>query len=211
LGATQIAPDRRAGGRLTRRTAAASVLLSVVIGGAFFLLALAIDALRESKGVAQPEVFGVVAAETGGVLVADCTAVGRFEPDGTATVVGSWDKLGGPWLALALGSRFPAEEASVAGQVRWTRRPAWIRDYEYPGGAAGAWARKHGIRSSVGSPIVVERRLWGVIIAFYRAAGSREGIEGRMLAFTELVAMAVANTESRAQLAASRARVVPNC
>lgn len=60
----------------------------------------------------------------------------------------------------------------------------------------------------MGSPIVVERRLWGVIIAFYRAAGSREGIEGRMLAFTELVAMAVANTESRAQLAASRARVV---
>jgi signal transduction histidine kinase len=161
-----------------------------------------------ARGVAQPEVFGAVAAETGGVLVADCTAIGRFEPDGTATVVGSWDKLGGPWLALALGSRWPAEQASVAAQVRRTGRPAWIRDYEYPGGAAAAWARKHGIRSSVGSPIVVDRRLWGVIIAFYRAAGSREGIEGRMLAFTELAAMAVANAESRAQLAASRARVV---
>lgn len=162
-----------------------------------------------ARGVPQPEVFGAVAAETGGVLVADCTAVGRFEPDGTAIVVGSWDKLGGPWLALALGSRWPAEEASVAAQVRQTGGPAWISDYEDPGGAAAAWAREHGIRSSVGSPIVVERRLWGVISAFYRAAASRpEGIEERMLAFTELVAMAVANTESRAQLAASRARVV---
>ena len=162
-----------------------------------------------ARGVLQTEVFGAVAAETGGVLVADCTAVGRFEPDGTATVVGSWDKLGGPWLALPLGSRWPVEEASVAGQVRRTGRPAWVRDYQDPGGAAAAWAREHEIRSSVGSPIVVERRLWGLISAFYRATGSRpEGIEERMLAFTELVAMAVANTESRAQLAASRARVV---
>lgn len=158
-------------------------------------------------GVPQPEVFGAVAAETGGVLLADCTAIGRFEPDGTATVVGSWDKLGGRWLTL--GSRWPAEEASIAGQVRRTGRPVWILDYEDPGSAAAAWSREHGIRSSLGSPIVVERRLWGVIIAFYRTTGSRaEGIEERMLAFTELVAMAVANTESRAQLAASRARVV---
>jgi signal transduction histidine kinase len=161
-----------------------------------------------ASGVPQPEVFGAVAAETGGVLVADCTAVCRLEPDGTATVVGSWDKLGGPWLALALGSRWPAEEASVVGQVRRTGGPAWVRDYEDAGGAGAAWAGEHGIRSSVGSPIVVERRLWGVIVALYRATGSRpEGME-RMLAFTELVAMAVANTESRAQLAASRARVV---
>ena len=79
-----------------------------------------------ARGVPQPEVFGAVAAETGRVLVADCTGVGRFEPDGTATVVGSWDKLGGPWLAL--GSRWPGDEASLAGQLPPTSPPAWIRD-----------------------------------------------------------------------------------
>jgi signal transduction histidine kinase len=71
------------------------------------------------------------------------------------------------------------------------------------------WAREHGIRSGVGSPIIVEGRLWGVIIAFSDADGPRpDGTEERLLAFTELVAMAIANTESRAELAASRARVV---
>jgi len=61
----------------------------------------------------------------------------------------------------------------------------------------------------VGSPIVVEGRLWGVIIASSATAAPRQDdTEKRLLAFTELVAMAVANTESRAQLAASRARIV---
>jgi signal transduction histidine kinase len=63
----------------------------------------------------------------------------------------------------------------------------------------------------MGSPVVVEGRLWGMILAFFGSdapAPQDDDIEQRLLDFTELVAMAVANTESRAQLAASRARVV---
>jgi signal transduction histidine kinase len=161
-----------------------------------------------ARGVPPPEVFSAVAAETGRVLRADCTAVARFEPDGSVTIVGSWAKPGAPGLAPPLGSRWPAEEASVSGRVQRTGRPAWMR-YETARGPASVWALEHGIRSSVGSPIIVEGRLWGVISAFSGEAGPQpEGTEERLLAFTELVAMAVANTESRAQLAASRARVV---
>jgi signal transduction histidine kinase len=161
-----------------------------------------------ARAVSPPDVFTAVAAETGRVLGADCTAVARFEPDGSVTIVGSWAKPGAPGLAPPLGSRWRAEEASVSGRVQRTGRPAWMR-YETGGGPASAWAREHGIRSSVGSPVIVEGRLWGVISAFSGEAGPHpEGTEERLLAFTELVAMAVANTESRAQLAASRARVV---
>jgi signal transduction histidine kinase len=161
-----------------------------------------------ARGVCPPEVFSAVAAETGRVLGADCTAVARFEPDGSVTIVGSWAKPGAPGLAPPLGSRWPAEEGSVSGRVQRTGRPAWMR-YETAGGPASVWAREHGIRSSVGSPIIMEGRLWGVINEFSGEAGPHpEGTEERLLAFTELVAMAVANTESRAQLAASRARVV---
>jgi signal transduction histidine kinase len=162
-----------------------------------------------ARGVAPAEVFGAVAAETGHVLGAECTAIARFEPDRTAAIAGSWAKPSDPGLAPALGSRWPADEASVAGRVQRTRRPARVDDYEAAGGEVSAWAREHGIRSGVGSPIVVEGRLWGVIIAFSGAAGPHpEGTEERLLAFTELAGMAVANTESRAELAASRARVV---
>lgn len=162
-----------------------------------------------AEGISPPALFAAVAAETGGVLGAETTAVVRFGADGTAIVAGSWAKGGGEGLALALGSRWPAEEDSVAGQVQRSGEPARVTSYERAVGAGSDWARERGIRSSVGSPIVVAQRLWGVIIAFSgTSAPDPDDTEERLLGFTELVAMAIANTDSRAQLAASRARVV---
>jgi signal transduction histidine kinase len=69
--------------------------------------------------------------------------------------------------------------------------------------------REEGIRSAVGTPIIVEDRLWGLI-----AAGSRQDLplapdtEARLASFTELVATAIANAEARTEVAASRARLV---
>jgi signal transduction histidine kinase len=76
-------------------------------------------------------------------------------------------------------------------------------------GAIAHEARGAGIRSSVGCPITVAGRLWGVIAASTKStAPFRANTESRIANFTELVATAVANAESRAELAASRARVV---
>ena len=61
MGETQIS-DRRGSGSLTRRAVAVSVLLSAVIGGVFFLLTLAIDALRESESRANHAMEVLVAA-----------------------------------------------------------------------------------------------------------------------------------------------------
>jgi signal transduction histidine kinase len=58
-------------------------------------------------------------------------------------------------------------------------------------------------------PVVVDGTLWGVV-----AVGSREteplpaDFEGRLAKFTELLATAIANAEGRAELEASRARIV---
>jgi signal transduction histidine kinase len=162
-----------------------------------------------ARGISPPALFGAVAAETGGVLGAETTAVVRLEADGAATVAGSWHKPGSEGTTLALGSRWPAEEDSIAGQVKLTGKPARVASYVSAVGAASEWAREHGIQSSVGSPIVVDGRLWGVIIAFSgTSAPDPDNTEERLLGFTELAAMAIANTDSRAQLAASRARVV---
>ncbi|HWF80500.1 MAG TPA: CHASE3 domain-containing protein, partial [Streptosporangiaceae bacterium] len=162
-----------------------------------------------ARGVSPPEVFSAVAGETGRLLDAEATAVARFDPDGVATVVGSWDRKGDRRLALPLGWRTAAEEGSVARRIRRTGEPARLSSYDGVGGSLPAWTGEHGIRSSVGSPIVVDGQAWGMIIAFSSTAAPHpEDTEGRLLGFTELVAMAIANTESRAQLAASRARVV---
>src|SRR6202043_2496662 len=69
-------------------------------------------------------------------------------------------------------------------------------------GPLGAAAREAGIRSAAGTPIIVEGRLWGAIFA-----GSileqplPPDTEARLASFTELVATAIANAESRFALA----------
>jgi signal transduction histidine kinase len=162
-----------------------------------------------AQGIPAPALFSAVAAETGTVLGAEITAVVRLEADGTAMVAGYWQKPGCAGPAFTLGSDWPAEESSAAGRVRRTGKPARVTCYEGSVGPAADWAREHGIRSSVGSPIVVDGQLWGVIIAFSSASAPQDDdSEERLPGFTELVAMAIANSDSRAQLAASRARVV---
>jgi signal transduction histidine kinase len=56
---------------------------------------------------------------------------------------------------------------------------------------------------------VVDDRLWGVMVAAWtQAARVSADTENRMAQFTELVGTAIANADSRTQLAASRARIV---
>ena len=63
--------------------------------------------------------------------------------------------------------------------------------------------------SAVGVPVVVDGALWGVM-----AVGTREpeplpaDLEDRLAKFTELLATAIANAEGRAEVDASRARIV---
>ena len=68
--------------------------------------------------------------------------------------------------------------------------------------------RELGVRSMVASPILVEGRLWGVVTASPTGGPFPADTADRMADFTELVATAIGNAESRAELAASRARIV---
>src|SRR2546429_880849 len=67
--------------------------------------------------------------------------------------------------------------------------------------------RRLGLTSTVASPIIVEGRLWGTM-----SVSAKEPLpldtEKRLEKFTELVATAIANAESKAELAASRRRIV---
>src|SRR5207237_10271883 len=61
--------------------------------------------------------------------------------------------------------------------------------------------RAAGIRSAVGTPIVVGGRVWGAIALLSpRPAALPEDTAARLADFTELVATALANAESRAAL-----------
>ncbi|MFJ5306171.1 nitrate- and nitrite sensing domain-containing protein [Streptomyces sp. NPDC088350] len=131
-----------------------------------------------ARGVPPPEVFSEVADQVGKVLSSGSAAVLRYGADGAATVLGSAHR--------------PAAEAEVAAAAEVARTACPAR-----------------VGRSVGAPIVVDDRLWGAVVA--SVAGPEPlppDTESRLADFTELVATALANADSRDQLTASRARVV---
>ncbi len=73
--------------------------------------------------------------------------------------------------------------------------------YEDASGPSAADARERGIRSSVGAPISVEGRVWGVIIAAStKAEPLPPGAETRLAGFAELAGTAIANAQARLEL-----------
>jgi signal transduction histidine kinase len=151
-----------------------------------------------ARGAPPAEVFEAVSAEVGRVIPADGAGLGRYEADGTVTAVGYWTSARG---YVRIGSRLPLESGSAAWVVFETRRPGRI-SYAGGSGAAAAAARDAAWRSSVGVPVIVDGRLWGVVTA---ASTTDRPLpldtEGRLANFTELVATAIANAESREELA----------
>jgi signal transduction histidine kinase len=98
---------------------------------------------------------------------------------------------------LAVGQRFSLEGASIAALVREASRPGRVDSFADAHGPIAQEAQRLGIRSSVGCPIVVEGRLWGVIAASSKSATPfAPETESQIAEFTELVATAIANTES---------------
>jgi signal transduction histidine kinase len=156
---------------------------------------------------APPEgVFAAVTAEAGRVLSADLTVLNRYDADGTQTAVGVWSSTDA--LPVPVGTRVRLGGRNVATVVFETGRPARTDDYADSTGPAGDAVRDEGIRASVGVPISVAGRLWGVMIVASRQALLPAETEDRLVGFTELVANGIANAEAQAALTASRARIV---
>ena len=157
-------------------------------------------------GTAPPAaVFAAVAEEAGRLLAADLAHTFRYEPDDTVSAVASWSRQSDH---LAVGSRYPLQPSMVTALVRRTGQPARTDTYP-PSSPLADEARRLGVRSTVGCPITVEGRLWGLIgVSSSPPESLPADTEARLTDFTELVATAIANAEARAELTASRARIV---
>ena len=150
---------------------------------------------REASPV---ELLVTVAEEVARVLGVESVGILRFEPDATATLVAQSDT---PWDPPPLGTRFTLEGENVVTAVFRTREAARLDDWTTATGPVAEMARVLGIRSSVATPIPVEGRLWGTLIA---VTSQSEPIpretDSRIGEFTELVATAIANAGARDEL-----------
>jgi len=160
-----------------------------------------------ARGEPPERIFDALVVEVGRLLGADSAGVQRYEPDGTSTLVAAW---GDPGHGVPVGARMPAGPGTLLGDVRLERR-ALRRESSGAGTDPGLAVRlgDMGLRTIVAAPVVVEDRVWGLIATAWRGDPAVPlETEDRIAQFTELVATAIANAEGRAELAASRARIV---
>jgi signal transduction histidine kinase len=160
-----------------------------------------------ARGTRPEDVFAAVTEEIGRLLAVDLTTMGRYEHDGTFAIVATWGGRGEH--VPVVGSRWPLGGQNLGTLVFETGRPARIDNLADATGPLPEGIREEGIRSAVGTPIIVAGRLWGLMAA----ASSQEqplppDTEARLASFTELVATAIANAEAQTEVAASRARIV---
>jgi signal transduction histidine kinase len=158
-----------------------------------------------AQGASSSALFRAVVEETGLLLPADATILMRYDPDGFVTRVGMWAR---PGVDLPTGERSPLGGQNVTTLVFQTGQATRLDHYGDDAGDAAVWVAA-GLRSSVGVPISVEGQLWGVMVAVSMSAEPLPAdTDARLAGFTELVATAVANADSQAELTASRARIV---
>jgi signal transduction histidine kinase len=160
-----------------------------------------------AHGVRPDEIFAAVSDEVGRLVGTDSAAVVRFDDDAPGIVfVGVASNMSD---AFPLGARWVFEDGMASAEVYRTGRSArgGARDWSTVEGPVGETHHRLGIVSTVASPIVVEGRRWGAM-----TVQSQEPLpldtEERLEKFTELVATAIANADSKSELAASRRRIV---
>jgi GAF domain-containing protein len=157
-----------------------------------------------AQGAPPSTVFEVTTVELSRLLNLPILTMVRFEDDGTATVVAAASDKPFP-----IGTNLMLDGPSVVATVLKTGRPARIESYEGLPREIAAGLRKAGAPAGYGVPIMVNGRLWGAMAVVDTLAGPRpDGVEPRLAEFTELTVAAISNAEARAELVASRARIV---
>ena len=159
-----------------------------------------------AQGVQPAEIFSAVSEEVGRLIGSETAAVAKFEHNPPAVVVVG---VGQSMPGIPIGTRSVLDDGLASTEVYRTGRPARIdaRSWASVAGPLYEAGRRQGLSSTVASPIVVEGGLWGTISVSANGPLPLD-TEQRLEKFSQLVATAIANADSRSQLATSRRRIV---
>jgi signal transduction histidine kinase len=158
-----------------------------------------------ARAVSLSELCETVCRDVGLLSGADHARLERYESDGTVTSVGGWnrdDEQPPPirWVAL--------DGVTVAALVRDRSGPVRLDSVAQACGRIAQGARAPEVGSSIGCPIIVEGRPWGVIAVSQGAAPFPADTESQIAEFSDLVATAIVDANGRAELAAPGARTL---
>ena len=160
-----------------------------------------------AHGVGSSEVFSAVVQELARCLGVPHSTLVRYEPGGNALVLAALDTSG--LTRIPAGERVSIDSRSIAALVYRTGRAARVDSCDDARGSAVARVGAPRRRCEVGAPIVVRGALWGAaIVGTSRPEPLPPDTEARVGDFADLVATAIANAQTCAELNASRARIV---
>ncbi len=153
-------------------------------------------------------VFAAVAAEAGQLLAVDFAALIRYDEPDMSEVMGLWQTARGT-VPTPVGNRLPLGGHNVTTLVHRTRRAARTERADSTGVIGRIASTESRYHSACGVPVSAESRLWGaMLVGFMRDEVLPSDTEARLSGFAELVATAIVNAEARAEVAASRARII---
>src|SRR5204862_7737361 len=113
-----------------------------------------------AEGPAAAAVFDAVTREVAAVVNASAVSLARYVDD-VITVVAQF----GTAHHLRLGEHFALGGTNVTTTVLRTGATARIDNVTTATGPIGDAARRAGVRSTVGTPVIVDGRTWGVLAA----------------------------------------------
>jgi GAF domain-containing protein len=146
-----------------------------------------------AQGARPDQLFAAVAKEVADIIDIPVVGVHRYEADGTVTTLGVAGET-----SFTVGMRLRVTDGGIAAMMLSTGRPSRIDDYT----SVPRDAVREDLRlPMVGVPIVVEGSIWGFIVAADSSRPLPADTEERLARFTELVATAVANSQSRERVA----------
>jgi signal transduction histidine kinase len=155
-----------------------------------------------ATGVGDVELAAAVSAEIGRLFGGDRANAMKWDGD-TIRVLGDWSAEGGPPTEAGLVYTFGGD--TITARIVESEAPQRIESAAdlHTDLARARW-EELGIEASIGAPIVVDRRVWGVItVSRTREHGPFPvGAEHRLGDFAALVAQAISNAEARREAAA---------
>lgn len=160
-----------------------------------------------ANGCDPEEVYPAAVNELASGLGMDHVALLSYLDGEAPLVLASRDPAGTP--KLTVGEHLPLDGESLAATVSVTGATARIEDYNDVDGGTAARVRAIGIRSAVAAPITVAGRVRAVlVVGSAQPHAFTPDTEARVADFADLVATAISNAETHAELTASRARIV---
>lgn len=159
------------------------------------------------------EVSAVAVDELSQSIGADHVTLVRFESEDSCVVIAARDRTdpagSGGSGGMQVGERFPLTGDSISARILKTGLPDRIDDYATAAGPIAARLQSLGVHSGAGTPLIVDGAVRGaLLVGSRRPQAISEQLQDHIGDFADLVSTAFANAETRAELTASRARIV---